>query len=189
MNIKALLPPVFAMCLFLAHGSVASAQNPAETEKRDEQRAEQADSDDSDDKEGLAGSWFEGSAAPEKETAAEERAEEEVVEELDPVEPGETTPSPGQSEAADENASSNANERNASDRCLVSTVEAVLEADRSGRSADLSVDARGGVVSLSGALPDQDSVEHVRKLIGSVKGVSRVETSGLTTSGTRNVKD
>lgn len=184
MNIKALLPPVFAMYLFLAPGSVAFAQNPAETDKRDEQRAEQADSDDSEDTDGFKGSWFEGSAAPAKETPAEEQAGEDVVESLDPVEPDETTESSGQARPDNGQGS-----RSFDDRCLASTIEAVLDVDRAGRSSELTIDAQGGVVSLTGTLQDQASIEHIRDLISGVKGVNRVDTSGLTISGKRPDKD
>ena len=181
MNSKSLLAAIFAACILLGYGPVAPAQvEPEETEKRTEpaRSDENRESEESESK-GSKESWFSGEASPDEDTAAERRAEGEVVEGLDPVDPSETRPSPGQARQESDNDS-----RSAADRCLVSTIEAVLDVDRAGRASGLSVDAQDGVVSLAGTLADQASIEHVRKLVAGVKGVNGVDTSGLTTSGT-----
>ena len=172
MNSKSLLPAVFAACVLLGYGPVAFAET--------EQRAEPADAEENDESEGSKESWFSGEASPDQDTAAERRAEGDVVEGLDPVDAQDTRPSPGQ--AREENGNE---QRSAADRCLVSTIEAVLDVDREGRASELSVDVEDGVVSLAGTLADQASIEHVRKLVAGVKGVNGVDTSGLTASGTR----
>jgi osmotically-inducible protein OsmY len=171
MNSKSLLPAVFAACVLLGYGPVAFAET--------EQRAEPADAEENDDSEGSKESWFSGEASPDQDTAAERRAEEQVVEGLDPVDAKDTRPSLGQ--AREENGNE---QRSAADRCLVSTIEAVLDVDREGRGSELSIDVQDGVVSLAGTLADQASIQHVRDLLTKVKGVNRVDTSGLTTSGT-----
>lgn len=171
MNIKSVFPAIFAACILLGYGPVAFAET--------EQRAEPAGADDSDE---IEGSWFEGAAAPEPDTAAEERAEDKIVEELEPVDPSETRPSPGQAQASE------TEPRSAADRCLISTIEAVLDVDREGRSSDVSIDVQGGVVSLRGTLADQAAVEQARTRIERVKGVTRVDASGLTASRTAQDK-
>lgn len=171
MNSKSLLPAVFAACVLLGYGPVAFAQT--------EQRAEPADAEENDESKGSTESWFSGEASPQEDTAAERRAGEKIVEDLDPVAASETRPSPGQARPEDEN-----EPRSAADRCLASTIEAVLDVDRAGRSSELSIDVQDGVVSLAGTLSDQASIDHVRNLLTRVKGVNRVDTSGVTTSGT-----
>lgn len=173
MNIKSLLPAVFAACVLLGYGPVASAET--ETEKR----AEPAGADENQESEGSDESWFSGEASPDQDTAKEERAEEKVMENLDPVKPSETRPSPGQARQEKEKET-----HSAADRCLVSTIEAVLDVDRAGRSSELSIDVKGGVVSLTGALADQATIEQVRSRVAKVKGVTRVDISGLKTSET-----
>jgi osmotically-inducible protein OsmY len=181
MNSKSLLAAIFAACVLLAYGPVASADVASqETDKRTEPaRSDKNRESEESESEGSKESWFSGEASPDEDTAAERRAEQEIVEGLDPVEPGETRPSPGQARQESGNES-----RSAADRCLASTIEAVLNVDRAGRASGLSVDAQDGVVSLSGTLADQASIEHVRKLVAGVKGVNGVDTSGLTTSRT-----
>jgi osmotically-inducible protein OsmY len=71
----------------------------------------------------------------------------------------------------------------------VSTIEAVLDVDGAGRGSDLAIDAQDGVVSLTGTLADQASIEQIRNRVARVKGVNRVDTSGLTARGTRADKD
>lgn len=176
MNSKSLLAAIFAACILLGYGPVASA----ETEKR----AEPAGSEEGQESKGSTESWFSGEASPDEDTAAEKRAEKEVVEDLDPVDPGETRPSPGQAGREIDPES-----RSAGDRCLVSTIEAVLDVDGAARGSELAIDAQGGVVSLTGALADQAAIEQVRNRIAKVKGVTRVDTSGLTASGTKSSKD
>ncbi|NGX16550.1 BON domain-containing protein [Wenzhouxiangella sp. XN24] len=171
MNSKSPFLAIFAACLLLAYGPVASA----ETETR-------AEPDETEDTKEMEGSWFEGSAAPERDTPAEERAEDQIIDELDPVAPGKTSPSSGQARPENE-------PRDADDRCLVRTIEAVVDVDSAGRSSELTIDARNGVVSLAGTLPDQASIERVRELVSGVKGVNRVDATGLTTSANRPKKD
>lgn len=168
MNSKSLLLAVFAACVLLGYGPVASAET--ETAKR----TEPTDTTEKEESGQIAGSWTSGAPSPEVDTKAERRAGEQVVDDLDTVLPSATTPSPGQAQA--DNSS-----RNASDRCLVSTVAAVL-ADRTGRDSGLAIDAQDGVVSLAGTLPDLASIEKIGTVVAGIKGVSRVDTTGLTTS-------
>ncbi len=178
MNSKSLLTVVFAACMLLGYGPVAFAQTDASAET--EKRAEPTEADDDQE---IEGSWFEGESAPEPDTAKEQRTQDKVMEDLDPVKPSETSPSPGQTRQENEKETFSA-----ADRCLVSTIEAVLDVDRAGRGSELSINAKDGVVSLSGTLADQ-SIEQVRSRVARVKGVTRVDTSGLTTSATRPGKD
>lgn len=186
MNSKSLFPAIFAVCTLLGYGLVASADEPAEPAEP-EQPAATAEPEKGPKPGGSAHtfqsgkpveSWTSGAPAPDDESREERVAETEVVDNLDPVAASETTPSSGQARQED-------GPRDASDRCLVNTVEAVLDVDRAGRGAELSVDAQDGVVFLTGALDDQASIDHVQKLLAGVKGVNRVDTSGLTTSATR----
>lgn len=181
MNSKSQLLAVFAACILLGYGAVASAETPKSAEPAD--TAKKADSEEANESGEAPESWFSGAAAPDKDTNEDRREEEEVVDNLDPVDPDETRPSPGQ--VRQEQARQAEGNRGASDNCLASTIEAVLKVDRAGRDSALSVDAQGGVVTLSGTLADEASIEHVRDLVAGVNGVSRVDTSGVTTSGTR----
>lgn len=166
MNSKSPLLAVSAACVLLGLGPLAFAETAKRTEPANSAEKTQAEEESGE----IRGSWTSGTPAPrEAETPAERTAEEQVVDNLDTVDADATSPSSDQAQKA-QNAP-----RNASDRCLVSVVEAVL-ADRAIRDSGLSIDAQDGVVSLTGTLADQASIDHVRKVVEGIKGVNRVET-------------
>ena len=100
------------------------------------------------------------------------RERREAVQDIETVDPDETTASDDQSRADPS--------RDAGDRCLVRTVEAVLHADKIGKDAELAVDSKDGVIILEGELPSQKDVDHVQRLVAAVEGVNSVDSSRLT---------
>lgn len=173
MNSKPLASTVFVVCALLGSSLVAAA-TPEEPEKDPKPGGSEHTLQSGKPIE----SWASGAPSPDLQTKEGRIAETEVVEKLDPVAANQTTPSAGQErQAREEN-----EQRDSSDRCLINTVEAVLDVDREGRGSELSIDAQEGVVFLTGTLEDASSIDHVQKLLAGVKGVNRVDTSGLTTS-------
>lgn len=100
------------------------------------------------------------------------RDRREAVQDIETVDPDETTASDGQSRADPS--------RDAADRCLIRVVKAVLHADKIAKDADLAVDSKDGVIILEGELPTQEDVDHVQQLVAGVEGVNSVDTSSLT---------
>lgn len=175
MNSKPPVSAVFAVCALLGYGLVAAA-----TPDAPEESPKPGGSEHTLQSGKPVESWTSGAPSPDDETKEERIAETEVMDNLDPVAASQTTPSPGQERQAREASGP----RDFSDRCLMNTVEAVLDVDRAGLGSELLIDSQDGVVVLTGELEDQASIDHVRKLLASVKGVNRVDTSGLTTSST-----
>lgn len=70
--------------------------------------------------------------------------------------------------------------RIASDTWITTKVKSLLLADSIAQGFDVSVDTKGGVVTLSGTLDSQDDIQHVRDIAAEVEGVKSVDTSNLT---------
>ena len=69
-----------------------------------------------------------------------------------------------------------------SDSWITTKVKSELLADSVTKSFDVKVVTTGGVVVLSGKLPDKDAVAHAKDVAEKVDGVKSVDTSGLTVS-------
>lgn len=67
-----------------------------------------------------------------------------------------------------------------SDTWITSKVKSVLLADSEAKGLDVTVETRGGVVTLEGELTTQADVDHVKALAMEVEGVKRVNFSALT---------
>jgi hyperosmotically inducible periplasmic protein len=63
------------------------------------------------------------------------------------------------------------------DAMLSSKVQAVLGADPQTASLRIAVDAKDGVVSLAGAVPNADVGAHVMHLVAAIEGVRDVKNS------------
>ncbi len=66
-----------------------------------------------------------------------------------------------------------------SDSWITTKVKSELMADSLSKGFDVKVDTKDGVVSLEGALKNQDAIDHVSRLAAGIKGVSRVDGSKL----------
>jgi hyperosmotically inducible periplasmic protein len=69
--------------------------------------------------------------------------------------------------------------RIASDTWITTKVKSMLLADSVGQGLEISVDTRDGVVTLTGALEDENDLEHVKDIAAEVEGVRNVDTRGL----------
>lgn len=66
-----------------------------------------------------------------------------------------------------------------SDSWITTKVKSELMADSLSKGFDVKVKTQDGVVSLEGALQNQDAIDHVSRLAAGIKGVSRVDASKL----------
>jgi len=73
----------------------------------------------------------------------------------------------------------------ASDTWITTQVKSLLLADSVSQGLDITVDTKDGVVSLEGALDDEDTIDHVREIAEDVAGVRDVDTARLIVA-TRN---
>jgi hyperosmotically inducible protein len=91
---------------------------------------------------------------------------------------------PGSSQAATESHEVlDRAERTVSDSWITTKVKSAILADKAGRGFDVSVDTTHGVVVLTGALANRDSIDHVRDIAQRVHGVKSVDISSLTVAG------
>jgi hyperosmotically inducible protein len=73
-------------------------------------------------------------------------------------------------------------ERVGSDSWITTKVKSEIMADSISKGFKVSVKTVHGVVMLSGVLPNDDAVAHVKDLAQKVEGVKSVEASQLTSS-------
>lgn len=74
-------------------------------------------------------------------------------------------------------------ERVGSDSWITTKVKSEIMADSISKGFKVSVKTVNGVVMLSGVLPNDDAVAHVKDLAGKVEGVKSVKASQLKSSG------
>jgi hyperosmotically inducible periplasmic protein len=74
-------------------------------------------------------------------------------------------------------------ERVGSDSWITTKVKSEIMADSISKGFKVSVKTVNGVVMLSGVLPNNDAVAHVKDLAGKVEGVKSVKASQLKSSG------
>jgi hyperosmotically inducible protein len=70
-----------------------------------------------------------------------------------------------------------------SDSWITTKVKSKVLADSVSKGVDVSVKTLHGVVVLSGSLPNQDAIEHVKDIAAKVEGVKSVDISDLKVSG------
>src|ERR1700689_2583562 len=73
-------------------------------------------------------------------------------------------------------------ERVGSDSWITTKVKSEIMADSVSKGFKVSVKTVNGVVMLSGVLPSNDAVAHVKDIAGKIEGVKSVETSQLKSS-------
>lgn len=66
-----------------------------------------------------------------------------------------------------------------SDSWITTKVKSQLLGDNVSRSFNITVDTKGGVVILKGALDNQDAIDHVKDIASNTEGVKSVDTSAL----------
>lgn len=66
-----------------------------------------------------------------------------------------------------------------SDSWITTKVKSAILADNVGNGVDVSVETKHGVVVLSGALPNQNAIDHVKNLAQRVDSVKSVDTEAL----------
>ncbi len=66
-----------------------------------------------------------------------------------------------------------------SDTWITTQVKSLLLADSVGRGLEINVDTRDGIVTLEGAIDDENTIEHVSEIAADVEGVRRVDTDRL----------
>ncbi len=74
-------------------------------------------------------------------------------------------------------------ERIASDTWITTKVKSMLLADDISKGFDVKVDTMNGVVVLTGALNNEDAIDHIRDIAADVEGVKSVDTSNLKVAG------
>jgi len=74
-------------------------------------------------------------------------------------------------------------ERVGSDSWITTKVKSAILADSISKGFKVSVKTVNGVVMLSGVLPNDDAVTHVKDLAGKVEGVKSVRASRLKSAG------
>lgn len=84
-----------------------------------------------------------------------------------------------QSTSADSGEHSSSLGQAASDTWITTKVKAELATTKGVESTDISVETKGGVVTLVGVLPSDTAVEKAVAAAKSVKGVKDVDDSGL----------
>jgi osmotically-inducible protein OsmY len=67
----------------------------------------------------------------------------------------------------------------ASDQQITIDVKSEISRDDSNKGAAIEVSTDHGVVALSGTVPDQTTLDHVKELVARVKGVTGVNASAL----------
>ncbi len=67
-----------------------------------------------------------------------------------------------------------------SDTWITTKVKSEILADSLSKGFDVSVDTKEGIVTLEGALKDQEAIDHVTEIAAGVEGVKRVDASALT---------
>jgi hyperosmotically inducible protein len=70
-----------------------------------------------------------------------------------------------------------------SDSWITTKVKSEVLADSISKGVDVSVKTLHGVVVLSGSLPNQDAIEHVKDIAAKVDGVKSVDITALKVSG------
>ena len=83
------------------------------------------------------------------------------------------------------NEAAGADSDEASDTWITTQVKSLLLADSVSQGLDITVETKDGVVSLEGALDDEDTIDHVREIAEDVEGVRDVDTARLVVA-TRN---
>jgi len=73
--------------------------------------------------------------------------------------------------------------RTVSDSWITTKVKSEIMASSLTKGLDVSVKTSHGVVVLSGALANQDAVDHVKDIAAKVKGVKSVDTSAIIVAG------
>ncbi len=81
--------------------------------------------------------------------------------------------------AADPPSAGDKTERVASDSWITTKVKSEILSSNLAQGMEVSVKTMNGVVTLTGKLPNQDAVEKVGLLAEKVKGVKKVDKSGL----------
>lgn len=71
-------------------------------------------------------------------------------------------------------ASANCERRSAADSAINAIVKSELAADNETSSANINVDTKGGVVTLTGAVATQANKEQAERIAGNTEGVTRV---------------
>lgn len=71
-------------------------------------------------------------------------------------------------------------EKAASDSWITTKVKSEILANSASKALKVEVTTKGGVVSLTGKLANQDAIDLVKMIAEKVKGVHSVDTSGLT---------
>jgi hyperosmotically inducible protein len=84
--------------------------------------------------------------------------------------------------AADTKSVANDSKHEVSDSWITTKVKSDFLADKTTKSFDIKVVTTGGVVVLSGALPNKDAIAHAKDVAEKVQGVKSVNTDGLTVS-------
>jgi hyperosmotically inducible protein len=67
----------------------------------------------------------------------------------------------------------------ASDNQITTDVKSQIAGDSLSKDANIAVTTSQGVVALTGSLPSQDAIDHVKDVAGRVKDVKSVDTSAL----------
>ncbi len=75
--------------------------------------------------------------------------------------------------------------RVASDTWITTQVKSLLLADSVSQGLEITVETKDGVVTLEGALEDENTIDHVREIAADVEGVKDVNTARLIVA-TRN---
>lgn len=83
---------------------------------------------------------------------------------------------------ANSSPSADKTKRVVSDSWITTKVKTEILADSVSKGFDVSVETKNGVVVLSGALRNQDAIDHVKDIASKVKGVKSVDTSALDVS-------
>ena len=74
-------------------------------------------------------------------------------------------------------------ERVVSDSWITTKVKSEILADSISKGFEVSVKTTHGVVVLTGTLPNQNAIDHVKNIAGKVNGVKSVDTSALAVAG------